>query len=197
MEQQNKFPQAYIQAAETIKTAILRGQYEALKGENRIQLAVYFGVGRYVSQNSREGTWGTGALEAISDRLRKILPGLRGFSANSLKNMRKFYEKWSVLDGTVGKSVIAHTAKDKSTIAIVDLTKAPTGIDIYHALSFGGAASFPVEDFLATPFTHHLRIIESVDSMDGRFLLYPALCKGAFVGGGIAPHDKGGCFWPL
>lgn len=31
----------YNHAAEVIKTAILQGQYEALKGENRIQLAVY------------------------------------------------------------------------------------------------------------------------------------------------------------
>ena len=31
----------YNHAAEVIKTAILQGQYEALKDENRIQLAVF------------------------------------------------------------------------------------------------------------------------------------------------------------
>ena len=34
----------YRPAAEIIKTAILQGQYEAAKGVNRIQLAVYFGI---------------------------------------------------------------------------------------------------------------------------------------------------------
>ena len=80
MEQKNAIT-LYESAAETIKTAILQGQYEALKGENRVQLAVYFGIGKYISLNSRNGVWGTGALAAISERLRKILPGLRGFSA--------------------------------------------------------------------------------------------------------------------
>lgn len=109
MEQNKITPSAYNQTAKIIKTAILKGQYEALKNENRVQLAVYFGVGKYVSLNSRKGgAWGTGALEAIRERLRKILPCLRGFSANSLKNMRKFYEQWSMLD-------------DNSTIAIVEL----------------------------------------------------------------------------
>ena len=56
----------YKPAAETIKTAILQGQYEAAKGVNRIQLAVYFGIGKYVSLNTRKGVWSTGALEAIS-----------------------------------------------------------------------------------------------------------------------------------
>ena len=49
MEQSQLSPSTYNHAAEVIKTAILQGQYEALKGENRIQLAVYFGIGKYVS----------------------------------------------------------------------------------------------------------------------------------------------------
>ena len=81
-----------------IKKAILQGQYEACKGVNRIQLAVYFGIGKYISQNTRKGAWGTGALDTISNQLRRELPGLRGYSATALRNMRKFYENWSVLD---------------------------------------------------------------------------------------------------
>ena len=39
----------YALAVQTIKTAILQGQYEAAKGVNRIQLAVYFAIGKYIS----------------------------------------------------------------------------------------------------------------------------------------------------
>lgn len=154
----------YNNAAETIKTAILQGQYEALKGENRVQLAVYFGIGKYVSLNSRQGTWGTGALAAISERLRKIMPGLRGFSANSLKNMRKFYENWTILDTTAKEG-----NSNKSTIAIVDLENAGQHIDIYHSISFPDTCHFPVEDFLQTPFTHHIRILESTSDIEERY----------------------------
>ena len=91
-------PETYRNAVETIKTAILQGQYEAAKGVNRIQLAVYFAIGKYISLHTRKGVWGTGALEAISKQLRKELPGLRGFSATQLKEMRLFYEAWMILD---------------------------------------------------------------------------------------------------
>lgn len=168
MEQSQITPSTYNQAAEVIKTAILQGQYEALKDENRVQLAVYFGVGKYVSVNSRKGgTWGTGALESISERLRKILPGLRGFSANSLKNMRKFYEQWSMLDNSTITNV--ETANSNSTITIVELSDAIESIDIYHSLTFPDTVSFPVEDFLHTPFTHHIRIIEKIENLDERY----------------------------
>ena len=66
IQEYNNISAMYAEAAETIKTAILQGQYEALKGENRIQLAVYFSIGKYVSQNSRKGKWGTGALDSIN-----------------------------------------------------------------------------------------------------------------------------------
>ena len=58
------------------------------------QLSLYFGVGLYVSANSRKGTWGTGAIDAISEQLRRELPGLHGFSAQSIRNMRQFAEFW-------------------------------------------------------------------------------------------------------
>ena len=114
----------YRPAAEIIKTAILQGQYEAAKGVNRIQLAVYFGIGKFVSQNTRKGVWGSGALESISQILRKELPGLKGYSASSMKNMRKFYENWQMLDPNSSvttddnnsASVLVEMESDKSTL---------------------------------------------------------------------------------
>lgn len=104
------------QAVETIKTAILQGQYEALKGTNRIQLAVYFAIGKYLSNNTRRLPYGAGALKAISDQLLRELPGLRGYSATNLKYMRLFYEAWQMLD--VDSSVA--TDNSQSTIAMAE-----------------------------------------------------------------------------
>ena len=167
---------SYKPAAETIKTAILQGQYEASKGVNRIQLAVYFGIGKYISQNSRKGAWGTGALEAISQILRRELPGLKGFSASSMKNMRKFYENWLMLDPD--SSVASNEIK--STIATVDLETANSTItiaelqsasiiDIYQSIKVPDTKDFPIEDFFRTPFTHHVRIIEGVKELSARY----------------------------
>ena len=91
--------QNYREAVKSIKEAILRSQYRAAASVNKEQLSLYYGIGRYVSENSRTGFWGKGAIEQISSLLQKELPGLRGFSASNIKNMRIFYEAWeSVLN---------------------------------------------------------------------------------------------------
>lgn len=88
----------YQSAVDIIKTAILQSQARAAKAVNQEQLALYYGIGRYVSANTRKKNWGQGAIEAISNQLKQELPGLRGFSAPSLRKMRIFYEEWSMLE---------------------------------------------------------------------------------------------------
>ena len=95
----------YMTATEQIKEAILSSQYKAAKQVNAVQLSLYYGVGRYVSQNTRKGVWGTGAIKAISEQLHKELPGLRGFSERNIKNMRAFYEAWQELDTNLETTV--------------------------------------------------------------------------------------------
>ena len=182
MEQNNIV--TYKPAAEAIKLAILQGQYEAAKGVNRIQLAVYFGIGKYISLNTRKGKWGTGALEAISQILRKELPGLRGYSASSLKNMRIFYEAWAMLDAnsptTAGElQSTDYKEVSNSPTMVGELETAysssnPTElqneqIDIYRTIQIPNIKDFPVDGFFKVPFTHHLRIIEKEKTLEGRY----------------------------
>ena len=83
-----------VAAVREIKTAILRTRYMAARMANAEMLKLYFGTGAYISVNSRKGKWGTGAIAEISARLQQELPGLRGFSATSIKYMRIFFETW-------------------------------------------------------------------------------------------------------
>ena len=176
-------PETYNKAVETIKTAILQGQFEAAKGVNRIQLAVYFAIGKYISLNTRKGKWGTGALEVISQQLRKELPGLRGFSATQLKEMRLFYEAWMVLDPdssvmtdelqaidnykVTNSSVMTDELSTNSPIMIAELDDYK--IDIYQAIKIPETKNFPLEDFFKVPFTHHTIIRTGVKSIEARY----------------------------
>lgn len=65
----------YIEAVKAIKEAILRSQCRAAASVNKEQLSLYYGIGRYVSENSRKGFWGTGVIEQISLLLQKELLG--------------------------------------------------------------------------------------------------------------------------
>ena len=75
----------YNDAVQQIKSAILESQLEAARAANKQMLSLYYAVGKFVSENSRKGTWGTGAIDTISAQLKREMPGLRGFSPTSIK----------------------------------------------------------------------------------------------------------------
>ena len=156
------------QAVETIKTAILQGQHEALKGANRVQLAVYYGIGKYLSKNTRHFAYGTGALKAISEQLRKEMPGLRGFSETNLKNMRLFYEQWDFLDSNSSVATDESTA-EQSSVATDELHMSDNRIDIYRAIAVPCIAEFPIESFFVVPFSHHVEIYKRVSELPARY----------------------------
>ena len=60
-------------AVEVIKSAILQSQIKAVKAVNQEQLALYYGIGRYVSYNTRNKNWGKGVIDSISQQLKKEL----------------------------------------------------------------------------------------------------------------------------
>ena len=144
-------------AVQTIKDAILRSQYQVAKLVNREMLSLYYGIGRYISANSREGFWGTGAIRTISERLRKELPGLKGFSESSLKNMRMFYEEWSpVLESSDTNSSISPIMIGE--IETTSLLSAKSTITIDDLELFGNLS-----------FTHHIRILNGEKDVDKRW----------------------------
>lgn len=156
--------QNYSEAVQIIKSAILQSQYDAAKTVNEKQLMLYYGIGKYISLNSRNGFWGKGAIDAISEQLDKELPGLKGFSARNLRYMRTFYEEWSMLDSTskkleeIGDSNLAHTC-----------AKLPDGKsnEIWNTL-VPKVQSFPMDAFLSIGFSHHRLILQKVKNEDAR-----------------------------
>ena len=50
---EDKLSPKYNDAVQQIKAAILKSQAKALAGVNQEQLALYYGIGRYISDNSR------------------------------------------------------------------------------------------------------------------------------------------------
>lgn len=123
MEETNKITQAhqdYRHAADAIKEAILNAQYEAARGVNSIQLMLYFAIGRFISQNTRKGKWGTNALGTISKLLKVDMPGLRGYSETNLKRMRTFYEEWSELDSFQPMNVDCNSPIQTDELEIIE-----------------------------------------------------------------------------
>ena len=161
--------QELITAVEAIKTAILQSQYQAAKETTRVQLILYYGIGRYLSSKKGKKTWGTSVLETISSQLRKELPGLRGFSATSLKKMRLFYENWNFLEDS-NSSVMTDELPDTRTNSS-DASDELTAIIPIADFKLSGInlADFPVEDFFKVPFSHHITIFSKVKNLQERY----------------------------
>lgn len=66
--------QQTIDAVNLLKTAILQSQARAVKAVNQEQLALYYGVGRYISANTRNKNWGTGMIKAIKGHQPTLAP---------------------------------------------------------------------------------------------------------------------------
>lgn len=161
--------QELITAVKAIKTAILQSQYQAAKETTRVQLILYYGIGRYLSSKKGKKNWGTSVLETISFQLRKELPGLRGFSATSLKKMRLFYENWNFLEDS-NSSVITDELPDSKTNSS-DASDELTAIIPISDFKLSGInlADFPVEDFFKVPFSHHITIFSKVNNFQERY----------------------------
>lgn len=169
MKGEEKLSTQYNDAVKQIKTAILQSQAKALKGVNQEQLALYYGIGRFISQNSRAGFWGKDAIDTISRQLSTEVPGLRGFSPRNLRNMRMFYEEWKCLDTNLAdasaKLDLGNKSADES--ANLDSRKSLAPLEI---------ADIPIVAFFSIGFSHHTLILSKTKTLEER-RYYIQLCS--------------------
>lgn len=169
MKGEEKLSTQYNDAVKQIKTAILQSQAKALKGVNQEQLALYYGIGRFISQNSRAGFWGKDAIDTISRQLSTEVSGLRGFSPRNLRNMRMFYEEWKCLDTNLAdasaKLDFGNKSADES--ANLDSCKSLTPLEI---------ADIPIVAFFSIGFSHHTLILSKTKTLEER-RYYIQLCS--------------------
>ena len=159
-------------AVEAIKTAILQSQERAAKGVNVTQLSLYFSIGRFVSINSRLQKWGSGAIKSISEQLQKELPGLKGFSAESITKMRRFYEEWSTV---IFQSPVATEMVIDKFQPLIGEIQSPSATELNMPiqvvdLEFGKNA-FDIQlahNFLSISFSHHMEILFKTNSFEQR-----------------------------
>lgn len=145
-----------------LKTLILRSRYMAARLANAEMLKLYFAIGAYVSKNTREGKWGTGAIDEVSRLLSVELPGLKGFSAANIKNMRSFFEEWAFCQ--IRQSL-------PSELQSWDYP-------IRQAVA-GELSENDLPVFMSIGFTHHMEILRACHTLEER-LFYIRRCAQEF-----------------
>lgn len=158
-------PNDFTAAVKDIKLAILQARARAARVSNVEALKLYFYVGGYISKKTRNAKWGSGAIDALSERLQVELPGLRGFSAASIKYMRQFFEEWA------NWFEIRHLPSDESPSVLI--RQLPIGEISQETVDVMGAED--IDAFLSVGFTHHIRIFTKCKSLGDR-LYYIRRC---------------------
>src|SRR3989304_541799 len=74
-----------------IKDRIYNAQYDALKAVNKELINLYWDIGRSIVAKQDELGWGKAIVETLAKDLQKEFPGMQGFSARNLWNMRILY----------------------------------------------------------------------------------------------------------
>ena len=157
MSENNLDFQGVREAVFVLKQAILESQQRATINSNRELLSFYYGIGRYVYENSRKGFWGTGAIEAISSQLKRELPGLKGFSVNNLKNMRQFFEVWMpYINRQPPAGELPDSVQTIKSDVLVATNRQPW------------AAEINPQEFLGIGFSHHIEILNKTETLEER-----------------------------
>jgi len=147
----------YREAVKVIKNAILQSRYRVAANANIGMINLYYSIGEYISANSRSDKWGTGAIDTISKQLQGEIPGLRGFSPSNMKNMRMFYEQWSLELNR--QSVTGDLKTDSMVTEIVPIRQLPTG----------ELNETQISAFYRVGFTHHVEILTKCKAFEERW----------------------------
>jgi len=169
-------PSDFVSAVKDIKLAILQARANAARLANAEALKLYFYVGGYISKKTRSAKWGSGAIDALSNQLQVELPGLRGFSAMSMKYMRLFFEAWAespeirhLASVEFGDTAFRHLA----SVEIRQLATAEI-----RPTTLGELDKDDVAAFFSIGFTHHREIIRFCKDFDERLYYIRECAKG-------------------
>jgi predicted nuclease of restriction endonuclease-like (RecB) superfamily len=160
---------AYREAVQNIKSTILQSRYRTAANANAELLNLYYGVGKYISFNTRAGKWGTGAIESISAQLQGEIPGLRGFSPTNMKNMRIFFEEWE------------SELESNRQLPTADLENNLLGNELvsFRQLPTAEMSETKKQAFYRVGFTHHREILRKCKMAEERWY-YILRCANEF-----------------
>jgi predicted nuclease of restriction endonuclease-like (RecB) superfamily len=88
-------PEDYRNLLVEVKQRIRSAQYEALKAVNKELIALYWDIGKMIITRQEGASWGKSVVEQLAKDLQAEFPGISGFSARNIWNMRNFYVTYS------------------------------------------------------------------------------------------------------
>ena len=96
----------YLNFKNEITARIRSTQYEALKAVNKEMIALYWEVGKRITEQQTALGWGKSVVENLSRDIQKEFPGIKGFGVSNMWDMARFYTEYQsneILQPLVGE----------------------------------------------------------------------------------------------
>ncbi|MFK2237009.1 YhcG family protein [Bacteroides fragilis] len=96
----------YLDFRNEITSRIRSAQYEALKAVNKEMIALYWEIGRRITEQQAALGWGKSVVENLSRDIQKEFPGIKGFGVSNMWDMARFYSEYrsnEILQPLVGE----------------------------------------------------------------------------------------------
>lgn len=154
-----------------LKQQILASRYVVAKIANAESLRLYFSIGKMVETEFQRNKWGAKINDEIASKLQQELPGLRGFSSENIKKMRRFFKEWSgselICSSLTTKLEINEKANDSSVTSKMESADSKdVTISSSATTEFNNAEN---NAFFSVAFTHHYEIILKTDTEKERW----------------------------
>ena len=89
-----------------ILSRIRSAQYEAMRAVNKEMIALYWEIGKQITERQKQLGWGKSVVENLSKDIQKEFPGIQGFGVSNLRDMARFYTEYQsneILQPLVGE----------------------------------------------------------------------------------------------
>ncbi len=109
----------YIDFKNEITKRIRSAQYEALKAVNKEMIALYWEIGRRITEQQKALGWGRSVVESLSEDIQKEFPGIQGFSARNMWDMARFYTEYQ--SNEILQPLVAEISWSKHIVILTNL----------------------------------------------------------------------------
>jgi len=120
-----------VQSFNEVVILIEKAKYNAFKKVNEELIVLYWNVGKYISTNLKNFSWGDSAVDKLADFIKTNYPTIKGFNRRGLYRMKQFYETY---DGNEFVSSLLTQISWSNHLHILSKTKSIEEKEFYMSL---------------------------------------------------------------